>query len=228
MADITLYEGNNELNVQMVPITVVGTTLSGRVTDAETGAGISGAVITASQYVSITETKSYKTTTDYNGFYLITDMAPGFITGIACEAEGYVTVTKTLRIIEGNNELNIQLVSVTAMVTLYMAGVSTQEWMASWYYADRDKFIANPEYTTPSGYPTTWARPNQPCHPPEPIDLNNLIVKIDTYSEVNKCPMPPSNGRWYGSCAWGVFGPFVVEGGGVYTIDITTGALSKR
>lgn len=131
-----------------------------------------------------------------------------------------------IALVEGNNELNVQMVPITAvgMITLYMAGVSTQEWMASWYYADRDKFIANPEYTTPSGYPTPWARPSQPCHPPEPIDLNNLKFKIDTYSEVTKCPMT----GYYGTCRWGMFGPFMVEDGGIYTINITTGALSKR
>lgn len=119
---------------------------------------------------------------------------------------------------------SFKAITAVGMITLYMAGVSTQEWMASWYYADRDKFIANPEFTTPSGYPTGWARPSQPCHPPEPIDLNNLIVKIDTYSEVTICP---KTGH-HGTCRWGVFGPFVVEDGGVYTINIATGALSKR
>jgi len=130
-----------------------------------------------------------------------------------------------ITIIEGNNELNVQLVPITVvgMITLYMTGTPTQEWTVGWYYADRDTFLRNIEYYPPAGFETPWKRPSDPCTPPEPIDLNSLRVKIETYSEIHTCPLT----GYKGSCRWGEFGPFVVEDGGIYTIDVTTGVLSK-
>ncbi|GAI66131.1 unnamed protein product [marine sediment metagenome] len=114
---------------------------------------------------------------------------------------------------------------VTGLITLYMTGVSTQEWTAGWYYADEDKFrYHRMDY---HGAPNTrWRAPDDPViTPPEyPIDLNSLKVKIETYSEIHTCPMT----GYKGSCKWGEFGPFVVEDGGIYTIDVTTGVLSKK
>jgi len=51
-----------------------------------------------------------------------------------------------------------------------------------------------------------------------------LYVQIETYAPDEMCP---STGRW-GCCLWPVYGPFVVEDGGIYTIDITTGILELR
>lgn len=107
-------------------------------------------------------------------------------------------------------------------ITLYMTGISTQEWTAGWYYADEDKFrYHRMDY---HGAPNTrWRAPYDPCiTPPEyPIDLNNLVVKIETYSEVHVCPLT----GYKGSCKWGTFGPFAVEDGKVYTLNISTGEL---
>ncbi|MBA7544716.1 hypothetical protein ES705_37077 [subsurface metagenome] len=112
---------------------------------------------------------------------------------------------------------------VTGLITLYMTGVSTEEWTVGWYYADEDKFRYHREDY--HGAPNTrWRAPYDPCTPPPeyPIDLNSLIVKIETYSETHVCPKT----GYKGSCKWGTFGPFVVEDGGVYTLDLATGVLS--
>ena len=111
----------------------------------------------------------------------------------------------------------------TGMITLYMTGTPTQEWTVGWYYAETGTFLRNIEYYPPAGFETPWKRPSDPCTPPEPIDLNSLRVKIETYSEIHTCPLT----GYKGSCRWGEFGPFVVEDGGIYTIDVTTGVLSK-
>jgi hypothetical protein len=111
---------------------------------------------------------------------------------------------------------------VTGLIILYMTGVSTQEWTAGWYYADEDIFrYHRMDY---QGAPNTrWRAPYDPCITPSeyPIDLNNLIVKIETYSEVHVCP----HTGYKGSCKWGTFGPFAVEDGKVYTLNISTGKL---
>ncbi|GAJ22128.1 unnamed protein product, partial [marine sediment metagenome] len=108
-------------------------------------------------------------------------------------------------------------------ITLYMTGTPTQEWQVGWYYPDEDTFrYHRRDY---QGVPdTSWRASYDPCtSPPEyPIDLNNLIVKITTYSEAHICP----HTGYKGNCRWGEFGPFTVEDGGVYTIDVTTGILS--
>lgn len=110
------------------------------------------------------------------------------------------------------------------VITLYMTGVSTQEWQVGWYYPDEGIFrYHRKDY---HGAPnTSWRAPYDPCTPPPeyPINLNNLIVKIATYSEVHVCP----HTGYKGSCRWGEFGPFVVEDGGIYTINIQTGELSE-
>lgn len=128
-------------------------------------------------------------------------------------------------VVEGNNELNVQLVPIGAalgFITLYMTGVSTQEWQAGWYYAAEDIFRYHREDY--QGVPdTSWRAPYDPCTPPPeyPIDLNNLIVKITTFSYIHTCP----HTGYKGNCRWGEFGPFVVKDGGVYTINIATGEL---
>jgi len=110
----------------------------------------------------------------------------------------------------------------TGMITLYMTGLSTEEWTVGWYYAAEDKFRYHLEDY--HGAPNTrWRAPYDPCTPPPeyPIDLNNLIVKIETFSNVHVCPKT----GYKGYCSWGVFGPFVVEDGGIYTLNPVTGEL---
>ena len=133
-------------------------------------------------------------------------------------------------IVEGNNELNVQLVPIAklGMITLYGIGVPPHsgapwptEWTVSWYYAEYGKYIGNVEYYPPAGFETRWKWITDPCTPPEPIDLSNLRVKIETYAEDEICPFT----GFRGACMWPVYGPFVVEDGGIYTIDVTTGEL---
>ena len=115
------------------------------------------------------------------------------------------------------------------LITLYGTGVPPHsgapwptEWTVGWYYADQDKFIRHVEFYSPVGFETPWKNITDPCTPPEPIDLNNLLVKIETYAEEEICPLT----GYLGACMWPVYGPFTVENGGVYTIDVTTGVLS--
>ena len=145
-------------------------------------------------------------------------------------------------VVEGNNELNVQLVPITAvgMITLYATGLRTfywpggvrmegtpyeqyippgvyADWHAEWYIPGKGWRTNMEDYY--------WVRTqNDPCTPPEPIDLDNLLIKVHDYSEEEVCPRT----GYKGACEWGPFGPFVVEDGGVYSIDITTGVLSKR
>ena len=88
------------------------------------------------------------------------------------------------------------------------------DWYAEWYYPP---WRANME-------DYHWVRTqNDPCTPPEPIDLNNLLIKVhDDWSD----EICPATG-YGGACEWGPFGPFVVEDGGVYTINIRTGVLTE-
>lgn len=117
------------------------------------------------------------------------------------------------------------------MITLYGTGVPPHsgapwptEWTVGWYYADRDTFLRNKEYYPPAGFVTPWKWITDPCTPPEPIDLNNLFVKIETYAEEEVCPLT----GFLGACMWPVYGPFTVENGKVYTINVTTGVLTLK
>jgi len=109
-------------------------------------------------------------------------------------------------------------------ITLYMIGTPTQEWQVGWYYPDEGRFrYHRKDY---HGAPnTSWRAPYDPSTPPPeyPINLNNLIVKITTFSYVHTCP----HTGFKGNCRWGEFGPFVVRDGGVYTINVITGVLSE-
>ncbi len=80
MADITLQEGNNELNVQMPPVVVLAN-LYGVVTDAETGYPLEGV------RVSINGLTTY---TNGSGYYGFEELTPGSYT-ITFEKEGYET-----------------------------------------------------------------------------------------------------------------------------------------
>lgn len=83
MADITLQEGHNELNVQM-PRVVVLANLYGVVTDAETGYPLAGVKVTID---------ALATYTDSSGRYAFEGLTPGSYT-ITFEKEGYETVVR--------------------------------------------------------------------------------------------------------------------------------------
>ncbi|GAI93427.1 unnamed protein product [marine sediment metagenome] len=84
MADITLYEGSNELNVGLTPIPPPVADLYGTVADAETGYPIEGVKVTIDGVV---------TYTNASGAYAFGGLAPGSYT-ITFEKEGYETVTR--------------------------------------------------------------------------------------------------------------------------------------
>lgn len=79
MGDIILVEGNNPLNVQLVPIAAPVATLYGVVTDAQTGYALQGVKVTLDSLVAYT---------DSSGYYSFTDLSPGAYS-IKFEKEGY-------------------------------------------------------------------------------------------------------------------------------------------
>jgi len=82
--DITLSEGQNQLNVALVPVGVPVASLSGVVTDGETNARLQGVKVSIDGLV---------TYTDSNGQYLFDGLNPGSYT-VMFEKEGYETVTR--------------------------------------------------------------------------------------------------------------------------------------
>ena len=87
--------------------------LYGIITDAETGEPIAGADITVYQDYD-TDTSEYHATTDGQGYYQILDMLVEVdVTQMVVYANGYKPHTdEDLPIAEGNNELNIEMVSL--------------------------------------------------------------------------------------------------------------------
>ena len=79
-----IVSGTNTLNVQMTAIIVTGT-LSGKVTDAGTGAALSGVSVTISGSALVA-------TTDASGNYSITNIPVGTYT-ITFTKGGYSTVS---------------------------------------------------------------------------------------------------------------------------------------
>lgn len=79
----TLNEGQNTLNVQLIPV-VVPAMLSGIVTDAETGQPIKGVKVTVNGMVTYTNTI---------GEYLFVDLVPGTYT-VTFEKDGYEVLVK--------------------------------------------------------------------------------------------------------------------------------------
>jgi len=84
MADIILSEGNNTLNISLVPIAPAVANLSGIVTDANTGYALSGVKVTIDGLTDYTD--SY-------GRYGFEGLTPGAYT-ITFEKSGYVTITR--------------------------------------------------------------------------------------------------------------------------------------
>ncbi len=81
MADITLVEGNNVLNVQLTPIAAPVANLYGVVTDAQTGYALQGVKVTLDSLI---------TYTDSSGYYSFTNLTPGAYS-VKFEKEGYET-----------------------------------------------------------------------------------------------------------------------------------------
>ena len=69
----------------------VGATLTGKVTNASTGAAIAGAAVTAGPYI---------TATDSTGTYTLTAMAAGTYT-VSCSASGFITQSASVTLAEG-------------------------------------------------------------------------------------------------------------------------------
>lgn len=84
MADITLYEGTNELNVGMTPIAPPVASLYGVVTDADTGYALEGVKVTIDGLV---------TYTDSLGQYAFEGLTPGSYE-IKFEKDGYETLVR--------------------------------------------------------------------------------------------------------------------------------------
>lgn len=84
MADITLVEGNNVLNVQLVPIAVPVASLYGVVIDAQTGYALQGVKVTLDSLVAYT---------DSSGYYFFTNLTPGAYSA-KFEKEGYETAIR--------------------------------------------------------------------------------------------------------------------------------------
>ena len=80
MSDIVLKEGNNVLDVQLVPIVA---NLSGVVTDAQTGHPLEKVKVTLDGLVAYT---------DGSGYYSFTGLTPGTYT-VKFERGGYHTLT---------------------------------------------------------------------------------------------------------------------------------------
>ena len=83
MADIVLAEGNNMLNVGLVPVPAVAN-LYGVVTDAETGFVLSGVKVTIDGLV---------TYTDLNGTYAFEGLTPGSYS-VEFSKDGYETLVR--------------------------------------------------------------------------------------------------------------------------------------
>ena len=84
MADITLYEGTNELNVGLTPIPLPVANLYGLVTDAATGSRLQGVKVTLDSLV---------THTDSLGQYAFEGLTPGSYQ-ITFEKDGYETLVR--------------------------------------------------------------------------------------------------------------------------------------
>jgi cytoskeletal protein RodZ len=84
MGDITLYEGDRELNVVLTPLPPPVANLYGKVTDAETGLPLSSVKVTID---------GLTTYTDANGNYGFEGLTPGTYT-VTFEKDGYETETR--------------------------------------------------------------------------------------------------------------------------------------
>ena len=84
MVDITLVEGNNELNISLTPIAPLVANLYGVVTDASTGYALQGVKVALDSLV---------TYTDSSGYYSFTNLSVGAHT-VKFEKTGYETLVR--------------------------------------------------------------------------------------------------------------------------------------
>ena len=82
MGDIVLVEGNNELNVSLVPVAPAVANLYGVVKDADTGQPIQGVMVTIAGLVAYTNA---------SGQYAFEGLAPGAYT-VEFSKAGYETL----------------------------------------------------------------------------------------------------------------------------------------
>ena len=94
MADITLVEGNNELNVVLTPLPVGVTNVYGTVSDSTTGLLLKDVLVTLNGYSTLTNAAGYY---QFTNLVLDTDYAgesvPTTYT-ITFEKEGYETAVR--------------------------------------------------------------------------------------------------------------------------------------
>ncbi|MBA7478566.1 hypothetical protein ES707_13993 [subsurface metagenome] len=91
--------------------------LYGRVTDADTGASIPGALVTAD---------SLQTYTDAAGDYSFADLDTGSYR-IRAEKEGYLMVSEDITLVEGNNEVNVSLTPIAPVLANLYGTVTDAE-----------------------------------------------------------------------------------------------------
>jgi len=110
-----LVEGNNELNVQMVPIALAPgkARLLGTVTDSA-GQAIINALV---------KVNSLQTYTDYWGDYEFMGLEARSYT-ISISKVNYQTVSQTIPLVEGDNEFNAQLVFIPTMEGIEVRWIS--------------------------------------------------------------------------------------------------------
>jgi len=127
MSDILLVEGDNELNVELIPISPPVANLYGVVTDANTGEPIENVPV----YVTPNGHPDYHGRTDINGYYEITNIIPGDYK-IIVSAVGYQRKDISQTLVVGDNELNIELIPKVEAVP----------WGTADYRSAKDKEIA--------------------------------------------------------------------------------------
>ena len=102
----------------------------------------------------------------------------------------------------------------TGMITLYGTGFDVKgtdwNWLAQWNYADGTVGVNPDDYYGWRGY-------NDACTPAKPIPLDNLVISQITVGSYE-----------YGYSGLGSFGPFKVEDGKTYVLDVKTRKLSER
>ncbi|MBA7558439.1 hypothetical protein ES708_00042 [subsurface metagenome] len=91
--------------------------LYGRVTDADTGAGISGVLVTAD---------GLQTSTDAAGDYSFANLDTGSYR-IRAEKEGYLMVSEDVTLVEGNNEVNVSLTPIAPVLANLYGTVTDAE-----------------------------------------------------------------------------------------------------
>lgn len=109
MNDILLVEGDNELNVPMVPTVLPEGTLEGGVTDAETGFHMWDVKVTVNGFTAYTA--HYRPDIGY-GSYQFKELEPGEYI-VSFERFGYEPLTLTKTLYSGENRLDIEMIPLS-------------------------------------------------------------------------------------------------------------------